>query len=197
MPDLASRKLARTSWVLLPMDETMPIPVTTTRLILPWPSLRLVIGGASSAAGCRLILAEQTDLEVDRLINHGAVRRQKAVGDAEHQLRAHHALEVDAVNDLLHRREHLAGKFKFAETERAAFAGRAEPAEEKPDHLPERVKAEATRHHRIALEVAEEEPEVRLDIEFGTHHALAVLAARFRNLGNAIEHQHRRQRQLR
>jgi len=32
-PDFASRKLARTSWVLLPMDETMPIPVTTTRLI--------------------------------------------------------------------------------------------------------------------------------------------------------------------
>ena len=34
MPDLASRKLASTSWVLLPMDETMPIPVTTTRLII-------------------------------------------------------------------------------------------------------------------------------------------------------------------
>ena len=33
MPDLASRRLASTSWVLLPMDETMPIPVTTTRLI--------------------------------------------------------------------------------------------------------------------------------------------------------------------
>jgi hypothetical protein len=33
MPDLASRKEASTSWVLLPMDETMPIPVTTTRLI--------------------------------------------------------------------------------------------------------------------------------------------------------------------
>ena len=33
MPDLASRKLASTSWVLLPIDETMPIPVTTTRLM--------------------------------------------------------------------------------------------------------------------------------------------------------------------
>jgi hypothetical protein len=30
---LASRKLASTSWVLLPIDETMPIPVTTTRLM--------------------------------------------------------------------------------------------------------------------------------------------------------------------
>src|SRR6185437_14187452 len=40
MPDLASRKLARTSWVLLPMDETMPIPVTTTRLIAEYPHSR-------------------------------------------------------------------------------------------------------------------------------------------------------------
>src|ERR1700758_3522715 len=33
MPDLASRSDASTSCALLPMDETMPIPVTTTRLI--------------------------------------------------------------------------------------------------------------------------------------------------------------------
>src|SRR5688500_13169217 len=33
MPDFASRKEASTSCVLLPMDDTMPIPVTTTRLI--------------------------------------------------------------------------------------------------------------------------------------------------------------------
>ena len=39
-PDLASRRLASTSCVLLPMDETMPIPVTTTRLM---PTLRSAI----------------------------------------------------------------------------------------------------------------------------------------------------------
>src|SRR5262245_36390072 len=33
MPDLASRRLANTSCVELPMDETIPIPVTTTRLM--------------------------------------------------------------------------------------------------------------------------------------------------------------------
>jgi hypothetical protein len=33
MPDFASRREAKTSCVLLPMDDTMPIPVTTTRLI--------------------------------------------------------------------------------------------------------------------------------------------------------------------
>jgi len=39
MPDFASRRLASTSWVLLPIDETIPIPVTTTRLITPASSL--------------------------------------------------------------------------------------------------------------------------------------------------------------
>ena len=33
MPDLASLSEASTSWVLLPIEETTPIPVTTTRLI--------------------------------------------------------------------------------------------------------------------------------------------------------------------
>jgi hypothetical protein len=31
MQDFASRKFATTSWVLFPIEETMPIPVTTTR----------------------------------------------------------------------------------------------------------------------------------------------------------------------
>src|SRR6516164_11126497 len=33
IPDLASWRLDSTSWVLFPMDETMPIPVMTTRLM--------------------------------------------------------------------------------------------------------------------------------------------------------------------
>jgi hypothetical protein len=33
MPDFASRSEARTSWELLPMLDTIPIPVTTTRRI--------------------------------------------------------------------------------------------------------------------------------------------------------------------
>ena len=75
--------------------------------------------------------------------------------------------------------------------------GRAEPAEEEADHLPQRVEAEAARHHRVALEMAGEEPEVRLHLELGADQALAVLAAGLRDLGDAVEHQHRRQRQLR
>jgi hypothetical protein len=33
MPDFASRRLASTSWALFPMEDTMPMPVTTTRLM--------------------------------------------------------------------------------------------------------------------------------------------------------------------
>jgi hypothetical protein len=50
---------------------------------------------------------------------------------------------------------------------------------------------------RIADEVTGEEPEVRIDVELGAHIAIAVLAAGLENLGDAVEHQHRRQRQLR
>src|SRR6185312_12441992 len=221
MPDLASRSDARTSWVLLPMDETMPMPVTTTRLIPTnlYPCC-FAIGPhmARSVQSCKtprrlgaawrqrgsgparlqhLVLLEQADLEVARAVNNGAVRRQPAVGNAKHQLGAHHTLHVDAVNDLLHVRQHLAGKLQFAEAERAAFAGRTEPTEEKADQLPKRVEPEAARHHRIALEVAQEKPEVRLHVELGADHALAVRAAGFGNFRDAVEHQHRRQRQLR
>src|ERR1700737_68326 len=45
--------------------------------------------------------------------------------------------------------------------------------------------------------MAGEEPEVRLDVELGNRLPLAVLAARLADLGDAVEHQHRRQRQLR
>jgi hypothetical protein len=57
--------------------------------------------------------------------------------------------------------------------------------------------AEATRHHRIALEMTGEEPEVRLHVELGPDQALAVLSALLGDLGDAVEHQHGRQRQLR
>src|SRR3546814_4418258 len=50
---------------------------------------------------------------------------------------------------------------------------------------------------RIALEMAAEEPEVRLDVHLGDDMAFAMLATVFGNLGDAIEHQHRRQRELR
>src|ERR1044071_3098027 len=100
MPDFASRSEARTSWVLLPIDETMPIPVTTTRLMKashasqePRSSAR---PSPSAAARChRRFVAEQTDFEVECPIDDRAVRRQPAVRDAEHEFRAHDPLDID------------------------------------------------------------------------------------------------------
>src|SRR5450759_1386655 len=130
---------------------------------------------SSAARLQRFVLLEQADLEVEGPVDHVAVRRKPAVGNAEHQLRAHHPLEVDAIDDLFHRRQHLPGKLDLAQTERAAFARRAQPAEEKSDHLPQCIEAETARHHRIALEVAEEEPEVRFNVELGTDQALSLI----------------------
>src|SRR6187431_1084165 len=42
-----------------------------------------------------------------------------------------------------------------------------------------------------------EKPEIRRHIEFGADQTLAVLPAGFGNIADAVEHQHRRQRQLR
>ena len=73
--------------------------------------------------------------------------------------------------------------------------GRA--SREKSRALPQRVKTEASRHHRVALEVAGKEPEIGLEIEHRADQSLAVFAARLGDFRNAVEHQHRRQRQLR
>src|SRR3984893_4168727 len=125
MPDLASRNDATTSCVLLPMDETMPIPVTTTRFMCASRE-NSCAARRSRFVRLRLHVAEQTDLEVERAIDHRTVRREPAVGDAEHELGAHHAFDVDAVDDVLHGRQHLARKFDLAHAQRAASAGRAE-----------------------------------------------------------------------
>src|SRR5437899_1120248 len=189
------------------MDETMPIPVTTTRLMEASPALdansrpqnRGSLDKSARSRRTRLHrvgVAEQADLEVESLIDAGAVGREPAIGDAEHELRAHHPLDFEAIDHVLHGRQHLAGKLEFAEAERAALARRTEPAEEKSQELPQRIEAKATRHYRIALEMAGEEPKIRLHFQRRAHQTLAVFAARFRQLGNAVEHQHRRQWQL-
>src|SRR6202140_3606710 len=107
MPDLASRSDASTSWVLFPIDETTPIPVTTTRFIFASsaiPSASRAISQAlppRSSRPARLqhgILPEQSDLEVAGPIDHRPIGRHPSIGDAEHELRAHHPLDVDPVD---------------------------------------------------------------------------------------------------
>src|SRR5262249_2230823 len=113
--------------------------------------------------------------------------------DTEDELGAHHALDLDAINDLLDVRQDLARKLDLAEPECPPPPRRAQPTEEEAQHLPKRVKPEAARHDRIAFEVTGEEPEVRLEAEPGAPHPLAILSPRLRDLGDSVEHQHGRQ----
>src|SRR3954471_18593635 len=115
MPDLASRRLATTSWGQLPLEDTIPIPVTTTRFIglvldespaVPRPAASKIANAARrSASRLQRGSAEQSDLQVLRLVDRLAIRLEPAVGDAEGELRPQHALEVDAVFDQLGRRQ--------------------------------------------------------------------------------------------
>src|SRR5712691_889801 len=188
------------------MDETMPIPVTTTRRILSSSFHRFNrdvgrdrLRAAPSSLGRlrRLIDLEQADFKVEGAIDNFTVGREPAVGNPEHQFRAHDTFYIETINELFHGRQHLAGKFDLAGAERPPLAGRAEPAEEKPEQLPQRVDAQAARHHRMALEVTGEKPQVRLHFELGADQAFAVLAALLGDFGNALEHQQRGQWQLR
>src|SRR5476649_1522735 len=102
IPDFASWRLASTSWVLFPMDETMPIPVMTTRLMIASPcrlrfvcqhflcvSRRQTEGRLAGALGSRLrcgILLEQPDPQILRAIDNLAIGRKPPVGDAKHKL---------------------------------------------------------------------------------------------------------------
>src|SRR4051812_160698 len=202
MPDFASWRLDSTSWVLLPMDETMPIPVTTTRLMISSPafsartptgapSVKWLSRAALSGPGRLRPILDQRDFQVVGAIAVPAIVLEPPVRDAEHELGTHHAPDVDAVNDFLDVRQHLAGELDLADAERAAAAGRAGPAEEESHHLPQRVQPEAAGHHRIAFEVTGEKPQIRLHAEHRAHQPLAIFAARLRDFGDPIEHQHR------
>src|SRR3546814_2678484 len=81
------------------------------------------------------------------------------------------------VADHLRRRRHHVGKLHFTDPQRPPTARRSEPAEKEADELPAGIEAEAAGHHRVSLEVAAKEPEVRLDVHLGDDMALAVLAA--------------------
>src|SRR4029077_13148133 len=72
MPDLPSFSDLVTSPALLPSEETMPKPVTTTRLM------------SARGRGWSDVL-RQPDSHVERLVYRVAVGVHEAVGDAHHQ----------------------------------------------------------------------------------------------------------------
>ncbi len=99
---------------------------------------------------------------------------------------------------LLDVRQHLARKLQIAET-RARGHARAppSPAEKEPTICHSASRPRQPGITGSPLKWHGKEPEVRIDVEFGADQALAVFAAGLVNLGDAVEHQHRRQRQLR
>src|SRR5690242_5543264 len=99
MPGLAAFRLSSTSAAVLPIEEMIPMPVTTTRLMLS------VLLASVPAAD----VGEQADPEILGLINKPAVGLHKALGDAKRDFGANDALYVDAVFDEFHVIGDLAG----------------------------------------------------------------------------------------
>src|ERR1041384_1629841 len=87
----------------------------------------------------RGLVLEQCDFQVADTIDDLAVRLEPAVRDPEHELGAHHALDVDPVNQLLDRRQPLSGKLDLARADRAAPPLGTRPAKKETDHLPQRI----------------------------------------------------------
>src|SRR6476620_1786976 len=141
-------------------------------------------------------VAKKAYLEVHGPVDDGPVGREPAIGYSKHKLRTHHPLDVDAIEDVLYGRENLTGELEFSQSERATSARGAEPAQKESEQLPERIKSEAAGHYRIAFEMTGEKPVVGAQIEHSAQKPFAIGSAGFRDLGNAIEHQHRWQRQL-
>src|SRR5215475_7568860 len=103
MPDLPSFNDFVTSAALLPIEETTPRPVTTTRFMLSARCCR---------NGCRVL--HQADLEAGDFEDLLAVGMDEAVGDAQHQLAQDHALEVDVIGELLDRGHDHSGELDVA-----------------------------------------------------------------------------------
>src|SRR5579872_5237457 len=133
MPDLPSLRERMTSAALLPIDETTPKPVTTTRLILP-----------SRRRRGRVL--EQPDPQVIDLVGGGVIGMHHAVGDTHDQPAQDHPLEVHVISELLDCRHDHAGEFDIAHAQRAAAARRFHPAKEEAQQLPQPVEAQAPRH---------------------------------------------------
>src|SRR5476649_644232 len=139
MPDFPAFSDAVTSASLLPIEETTPRPVTTTRFM-----------GSGRRPGRPNVLG-QADFHVEGFVGRDLVGGDKAIGNAHDEAAQDHALHVHVVGELLHRRHDHAGELDLADAERTAAARGLHPAQEKPAHLPQRIEAETARHHRIAL----------------------------------------------
>src|SRR5690606_17494038 len=125
-----------------------------------------------------------------RGVDLATVNRHGAVGDAQSQGAVDGAFDMYGVSDFLRGRQDLPEELHFARAQGATAAFKAEPAKVKTDQLPHGVETQAARHYRVAFEVTGEKPQVGMNIQFGNDFALAEAAARFADVGDAIDHQH-------
>src|SRR5581483_3090883 len=103
MPDFPSFSDCVTSAALLPIEETTPRPVTTTRFM----------SACCRCGGGRRAVLEQADLHVGDLERGRLVGGHEAVGDAHHQAAQDHALHVHMIGELAHRGHDHAGELDF------------------------------------------------------------------------------------
>ena len=135
----------------------------------------------------------QRDLHVLDDVDHLAIGLDDPIRDAHGQAAGLDGLgEIDLVGQHLAVGADHAGEFHLTHAERVAAPLPAAPAEVEAGQLPQAIEAEAAGHDRVAGEVAGEEPQVGGDVEFGHDMALAVQAAIFRDVGDAVHHQHGR-----
>src|SRR5262245_30761864 len=105
MPDLASRSEASTSWVLFPIEETIPMPVTTTRLIeVPFPASSQRPAPVRSCRPPAVLFRlsgryglfsrfEQANAQIGGSVDDLAIGLHDAIGDGELQPAQNHPLQ--------------------------------------------------------------------------------------------------------
>src|SRR3546814_2994800 len=111
-------------------------PPRSTRTDTLFPYTTLFRSPPSCRGPGRRRIGEQADADVLGLENLLAVAFDPAVGDAEIQIAADDAFEVETELQQLAGRQHMAHELHLADRQRPAGARSAEPAESEAEQLP-------------------------------------------------------------
>ena len=128
-------------------------------------------------------------------INFFAIGQQAGVTNGHVELAFNHTLDVDFVGDEFDLWPHFAGKFDFARAQGTAPARQLQPSEVEANQLPHGIQPQAAGHDRVALKVAGKKPQIGFDVQFGHNAPQAVSTPIGVDMGDAVKHQHRGQRQ--
>ncbi len=152
------------------------MPVTTTRLIDNsfFQSPEVLSPPARSPGGsCRCLAGfEQADAQVGRRIDHLAIGLERSIGDASLSRRRITRFKSTTYSTFLTVGSTIPVNFT-SPTPSARPRPAPQPAQEKSSQLPQGIEPKTSRHHRIAFEMALEEP-------------IEPLVPRDRQLGNDL-----------